>query len=82
VTKTSSYVKVLVREGPVRVIKGSIADRKGIKFSGNPDATDYCERHDIFPLANNQLDRKLDSSKDKHTDVFDTPGRYLVDSLS
>jgi hypothetical protein len=62
--------------------KGGIADRKGIRFSGNPDATDYCEKHDARPLENDHVRREPGHPRDENRNVLDAPGRFLVDSLS
>lgn len=50
--------------------KGGVAERRGIKFSGNPGVKDRCEKE------------KEKKEKRQKPNVIDNPGRFLVDSLS
>lgn len=69
------------KEDCMKSKKDGIAERKGIKFSGNLDAKDYCEkknRHLVickFPAG-----ARKDISNDGN--VLDNPGRFLIESLS
>ena len=54
----------------MRPRKGSGAERQGIKFTGNPDAKEYCEQ----PVD----DRETGIPRS----ILDNPGKYLIDSLS
>lgn len=61
-------------------IKGGVADRLGIKFTGNPDTRDHCEEEtgeESLRLCSDSRPRRK-----KKTSVLRTPGRFLVDPIS
>lgn len=62
--------------------KGGVAERRGIKCSGNPTFKDYCEDRDTQPLTAHQMEDDVERSRDSGPTVLDAPGRFRVDSLS
>jgi hypothetical protein len=55
---------------PMRPRKGSGAERLGIKFTGNPDAREYCDR----PVD--------DCETGIPRSILENPGKYMIGSLS
>lgn len=66
----------------MRARKNSGAARQGIEFTGNPDAMDYCERQGKFALQDDHLGAVLREQNRNYKNILETPGRYLIDSLS
>jgi hypothetical protein len=69
----------------MRRIDGGIAEVLGIEFTGNPDTKDYCEKsgvNPVDPLLGQQTDGQRDLSRGQSGSVLETPGRFLVDSIT
>lgn len=66
----------------MRARKNSGAARLGIEFTGNPDAIDFCEKQGKVALKDDHLGAGVREQSRKYKSILETPGRYLIDSLS